>query len=258
MASERLTAPLVITAAAIWPPVCATVVVLRFYTRKTQTARLGSDDWLTIPALILLVGMCASALRGVALHSVGYPTPKPASPYAESHYASYQQQTTRKVLWSIELMQIPCLGLIKLSFMFFYQRIFAKGKGKAFKGIIHGMVSLIICWIVAFFFSYLFLCKRHPSFYWTSLANEKEYCNNSTQLHLGYAISDFIFDVAILIFPMPFIEVWSLHMSTGRKIGVTGVFALGLLTVGASVTRMVIYIQTLDVEYVVKSDIDCE
>lgn len=29
-------------------------------------------------------------------------------------------------------------------------------------------------------------------------------------------------------------------------------------TVGASVTRMVIYIQTLDVEYVAKSDIDCE
>ena len=52
MASERLTAPLVITAGAIWPPVCATVVALRFYTRKTQTARLGFDDWLTIPALV--------------------------------------------------------------------------------------------------------------------------------------------------------------------------------------------------------------
>ena len=34
---------------------------------------------------------------GVALHSVGNPTPKPASPYAELHSASYQQQTTRKV-----------------------------------------------------------------------------------------------------------------------------------------------------------------
>lgn len=34
MASERLTAPFVITAGAIWPPVCAIVVALRFYTRK--------------------------------------------------------------------------------------------------------------------------------------------------------------------------------------------------------------------------------
>ena len=52
MASEQLTAPLVITAGAIWPPVCATVVALRFYTRRVQTAQLGSDDWLTIPALV--------------------------------------------------------------------------------------------------------------------------------------------------------------------------------------------------------------
>ena len=52
MASERLTAPLVITAGAIWPPVCATVVALRFYTRRAQTAQLGPDDWLTIPALV--------------------------------------------------------------------------------------------------------------------------------------------------------------------------------------------------------------
>lgn len=102
-------------------------------------------------------------------------------------------------------MQIPCLGLIKLSFLLFYKRIFAKGKGKAFRGIINGMVGLAIGWVVAFFFGYLFVCKTHPSYYWTLLANEKEYCNNSTQLHLGYAISDFLFDVAILQFPMPLV-----------------------------------------------------
>ncbi|KAF6231634.1 hypothetical protein HO173_010166 [Letharia columbiana] len=143
--------------------------------------------------------------EGVALHSIGYPTPKPASPYAEFHSASYQQQTTRKVLWSIELMQIPRLALIKLSFMLFYKRIFAKGKGKAFKGLIHGMVGLIVCWIIAFSFNHLFVCKAHRSHYWTSLANEKEDCNNSTRLHLGYARSDFCFDVAILLIPMPLI-----------------------------------------------------
>ncbi|KAK3174659.1 hypothetical protein OEA41_001905 [Lepraria neglecta] len=247
MADARLTAPLVIAAGAIWPPVCTIAVCLRFYTRHVQNNRLLADDWLLIPALILLIGMCASALRGVALHSVGYPTPKPASAYAEAHYASYQQQTTRKVicfkllevsgdyainsgqqvLWSIELMQIPALGLIKLSFMFFYKRIFAKGKGAAFKATINGFVGLIIIWIIGFFFGYLFVCKAHPSHYWTSLYNQKLYCNNSTQLHLGYAISDFIFDFLIIAFPIPL--VWSLHMSPGRKIGVTGIFALGIL-----------------------------
>lgn len=136
MASERLTAPLVISAGAILPPVCAAVVALRFYTRKTQTATLGADDWLTIPALVwhraatgkkdaradrtrfpdlvdwnvcfgtsryvqsMPTSICVrsdQSRAGVALHSVGYPTPKPASPYDELHFASYQQQTTRKV-----------------------------------------------------------------------------------------------------------------------------------------------------------------
>ena len=59
MASERLTAPLVITAGAVWPPVCAAVVALRFYTRKAQTVQLGPDDWLTVPALV-----CSRAVSG--------------------------------------------------------------------------------------------------------------------------------------------------------------------------------------------------
>lgn len=113
-------------------------------------------------------------------------------------------------------MQIPCLGLIKLSFMLFFKRIFAKGKGKAFSGVIHAIVGLIVCWIIAFFFSYLFLCTTNPSYYWTSLFNEKEYCNNSTQLHLGYAISDFLFDVGILLFPMPL--VWRRWVSMLEKL----------------------------------------
>lgn len=104
-------------------------------------------------------------------------------------------------------MQIPALGLIKLSFMFFYKRIFAKGKGAAFKATINGFVGLIIIWIIGFFFGYLFVCKAHPSNYWTSLYNEKLYCNNSTQLHLGNAISDLIFDFLIIAFPIPL--VWS-------------------------------------------------
>ena len=146
MANARLTAPLVIAAGAIWPPVCTTAVCLRFYTRHVQNNRLLADDWLLIPALVCIelwdersqsisnYESCprsfwlACALRhfvvwsnsctqfrvlllnrnllGVALHSVGYPTPKPASAYAEAHYASYQQQTTRKVI---------CFKLLEIS-----------------------------------------------------------------------------------------------------------------------------------------------
>lgn len=90
--------------------------------------------------------------------------------------------------------------------MFFYWRIFVKGKGPVFKGVIYGIMALIVVWIIGFFFGYLFVCRANPSNYWTSLENELLYCNNSTVLHLGYSISDFLFDIIILLFPVPLVQ----------------------------------------------------
>ena len=42
----------VIAAGAVWPLLGTIVVILRFYTRRLQNARLLLDDWLTIPALV--------------------------------------------------------------------------------------------------------------------------------------------------------------------------------------------------------------
>lgn len=83
MASIELTTGLVIAAGAVWPPVCAGLVTLRFVARKVQRAPLQIDDWLVLPALVsptspvplvpsaegfvlqaLVIGMCAAALRG--------------------------------------------------------------------------------------------------------------------------------------------------------------------------------------------------
>lgn len=41
-----------IATGAIWPPVCAAVVGLRFMTRRAQRLKLGIDDWLVLPALV--------------------------------------------------------------------------------------------------------------------------------------------------------------------------------------------------------------
>ncbi|MCJ1373636.1 hypothetical protein MMC20_004864 [Loxospora ochrophaea] len=232
MADVRISHSLVIAASAIWPPICLTTVGLRFYTRRVNSVTLGLDDWLTIPAVILLTGMAVSALGGVAFHSVGYPTPPPPNPSDPLNSVSYEQQTTRKALWAIELMQIPALGCTKLSFLFFYRRIFRQGKGKIFD----------------------VLTITRPSSYWGSLADNAEYCVPISVLQNAYAISDFLLDVIIISFPMPLI--WHLHMNMQRKVGLIGVFALGFFTVGASITRMVIYIQSLQVEFSPQTDID--
>ena len=54
MASIHLTPPLVIAAGAVWPPLCAGLVALRFVARTVTRAPLRIDDWLVLPALVSL------------------------------------------------------------------------------------------------------------------------------------------------------------------------------------------------------------
>lgn len=52
MADIQIHAPLCLAAGAVFPPVCAGLVALRFYARRQQGNRYELDDWLTIPALV--------------------------------------------------------------------------------------------------------------------------------------------------------------------------------------------------------------
>lgn len=143
-------------------------------------------------------------------------------------------------------MQIPALGLVKLSLLFFYRRIFSIGRGKVFNAITVGMISVITIWTIGFFFGFLFICGSHFTAYWSSLASEKVYCVNTMFLHNWYAISDVITDIIVLIIPLPLVccisfwkplktgllirnQIWQLHMTTGRKLAVIAIFSLGIL-----------------------------
>ncbi|KAL8962056.1 MAG: hypothetical protein Q9193_001488 [Seirophora villosa] len=109
MASIELNTGLVIAAGAVWPPVCAGLVTLRFVARKVQRAPLQIDDWLVLPALALVIGMCAAALRGVALKAVAYPTPKAPSPELAKTTSSREQTVTRQVRSHSNAPQAPTL-----------------------------------------------------------------------------------------------------------------------------------------------------
>jgi hypothetical protein len=42
----------VLTAGALFPPLCIIAVALRFYTRRVQKLELRLDDWLLLPSLV--------------------------------------------------------------------------------------------------------------------------------------------------------------------------------------------------------------
>ncbi|KAL9630654.1 MAG: hypothetical protein Q9164_006311, partial [Protoblastenia rupestris] len=109
------------------------------------------------------------------------------------------------------------------------------------------MLFLIIGWTIAFFFSLVFICRDYFSAYWISLEVEKAHCVDTSMLHNAFAISDVVTDVLIIILPIPMIL--RLHLTIRRKMGLCAIFGLGALAVGASIVRMVIFIQATSANY---------
>lgn len=244
--SDNVVAPspaLVIAAGAVWPPLCAVAVALRFYTRRVQGASLMIDDWLTIPALIMTFGLGVALIYGIQTRALGYPTPPPQNPNDALANNSPEARINHQLVWSFQVVQIPALACVKLSFVYFYRRIFCTGVKNTFRHITTAVIVLIILWALAFEFGFLFICKGHFSAFWTSIKTLDAHCHPELKLELGFSSTDFITDLVVILLPLP--SIWKLHMSMRRRVAVILVFCLGALTVAASITRMVIFIRAV-------------
>lgn len=96
MASLQVKPPLLWSAGFLWPTACAVVVTARFITRRASGNRYGWDDWLILPAFVLMCDLSSLLLVGVAEKGMGYPTPKVAPDLALVS-TSREQTITRKV-----------------------------------------------------------------------------------------------------------------------------------------------------------------
>ena len=106
-------------------------------------------------------------------------------------------------------MLVLALGFVKLSFMFFYRRIFRPSDGKHFDRIMFSVVAIIVAWTISFFFAQMFACGIHFDYLWTTFPNERNRnrCIKTLKMQIGFAVSDFITDFIVLVFPLPFVSL---------------------------------------------------
>ncbi|KAL5389689.1 hypothetical protein DPSP01_002184 [Paraphaeosphaeria sporulosa] len=123
------------------------------------------------------------------------------------------------------ILLIAGIGLVKLSVVFLYRRIF--NVVRTFKIYSLTLIVLLAGWTVAFLFANIFQCSVHISALWGSAEGILRYCKTSGPASYGFVVSDIITDVLVLVSPVPI--VWHMKVSTGRKLGITGIFGLGLL-----------------------------
>lgn len=100
-------------------------------------------------------------------------------------------------------MQPIALGFIKLSFLFFYRRIF---KGRVWDIVSWSMIAIVACWTIAFFFGFIFDCQLDFVANWGSLAETGRVCGFGFLPTIIYTILDAVLDLVILIMPLPLVS----------------------------------------------------
>ncbi|KAA6413348.1 MAG: hypothetical protein FRX48_03094 [Lasallia pustulata] len=198
-------------------------VLLRFYTRSLQKNAFGIDDWLMLPALATVTAMGITLVIGTHLKAFAYPTST--------------MSLTQIIRYPFLYFMILSYGFIKLSISFFYRRLFVSSRGAWFDWATKISIAVVILWIISFFFGYMFSCGTHISARWISFEDNAKYYGALPDLNSAFVVSDLITDIMILCLPLP--VIWNLHMTTGRKLVVTGILATGAVSIGAAIIKVI-------------------
>ncbi|KAI4285559.1 MAG: hypothetical protein L6R38_000580 [Xanthoria sp. 2 TBL-2021] len=134
----------------------------------------------------------------------------------------------------IGLLQGPCLGLVKISILLFYRRVFTMHR-RTFKVAFYVLGTYTLLLTIATLVVFILQCLP-VTFFWTRAYflekvkppySLKGHCLPQ-QLHVAtILIANTISDVAVLV--LPAIGLWNLRLPRGKKIGLFGVFSLGAL-----------------------------
>ena len=141
-------------------------------------------------------------------------------------------------------MSILALALVKMSFLFFYRRIFCPNKRSVSAKLILFGICIVGAWSIAFFFGFFFACKGHFAAWWGSVIDLTTKCVKTFTMLYALAISDFLTDAFTILLPLPLVssdcisrgyshfelicrKIWQLQLPTSRKLLVTAIFLLG-------------------------------
>jgi hypothetical protein len=229
-----------------------TFVFLRFRSRYRLKQKIRADDWITIPSLVLVVACSAIMFYGINSKTLGYRAPviTDLQTHTSMEEMEWRIVTARKLERAFLCIFAPALGLVKLSVLFLYYRIFVITRSlKDLRSVIlAALIAIIAAWGLSFTFALVFLCRGHfePEIY-SDAAVSAVQCNNGLDVGYSYAITDFITDVLILLFPIPLI--WKLHLPLGQRVAVIGIFFLGMMATIASLIRLIVGVWARKVGY---------
>ncbi|KAL8677059.1 MAG: hypothetical protein Q9186_006488 [Xanthomendoza sp. 1 TL-2023] len=131
-----------------------------------------------------------------------------------------------------EIVYASIVTCIKSSVLCLYLRIF--GVNKNFAIIVKCFLVVVIMWGVAVLLTTIFQCNPVKGAWDISVPRDQ--CFSLRTWLIATNVPNIIIDFSIICLPIPL--VWKLKLSTERKIGLTGVFLLGIFASIISIVRV--------------------
>ena len=97
-------------------------------------------------------------------------------------------------------MQIVTLMTLKLTFLFFYRRIF---RGRVFNVASWFLIGVVVAWAIAFFIAILAACGTSIRANFQTLGLLKDECVDTFVILICLAVFDVVVDLAIMVLPIP-------------------------------------------------------
>ncbi|KAH7116352.1 hypothetical protein EDB81DRAFT_873296 [Dactylonectria macrodidyma] len=215
----------------------AYILVLRVVGRNIQEANLWLDDWFIIAALVAALGHIIGMAGYATTHGVGQHVwaGKPDATYAWA-----------LGLFTAEICHTLTMWATKLSILAFYWRLF--GVWRSMRWPIRLLSGAICAWGIAMVLVTILQCSPTRAT-WARfdpnnpLPSSEYHCGvNQMQLLCGNAVATIITDILLMLLPLPY--VWRLHLRTGGKVALSGIFLVGIFVTVVSTVRLVLLLRT--------------
>jgi hypothetical protein len=207
------------------------VVALRLYTRLRVTRVIGKDDYLCVAAFASVVSYCA-----VLLSILG----DPLGPHMWN--VPLSAITPRYIQGAVTTANLYAASalLLKASILVLYLRIFQADKTSKvliWGGIILITLFYIVCIVLTSYFCRSSQWPKNIDPIQFLMLQEKSDCNKR-QLDLAavQGIFSTVSDLYVMIIPVNMIR--RLQVPLRRKLGISGIFLLGLLATGCSIATL--------------------
>lgn len=126
---------------------------------------------------------------------------------------------------AVWVMTILLLGLVKISVVLLYRRLFRVKSWFRIYSVI--LIVFLALWTTGFFFAKLFQCGTRMWSFWTISAERDRICKASDPISNWFTISDVATDVVVVLSPIP--VLWGIRLPVSQRLAVMGVFAMGFL-----------------------------